>query len=117
VHIPPLRQRRDDVPLLAEHFLARFHRGARPRRFSDEALATLRGHEWPFNVRELQMVVESAVCLSDRDVLGPEDLPAYLRGEVQGSEPARPEEAGTPPRAMREVLDEAERRHIVREPR
>jgi transcriptional regulator with GAF, ATPase, and Fis domain len=114
VHVPPLRQRRDDVPLLAEHFLGRFHRGPQPRRLSDEALAVLRAHDWPFNVRELQMVVESAVSLSDRDVLGPEDLPPYLRGEAARSEAPPAAEPGAPPRAMREVLDEAERLHIER---
>jgi Nif-specific regulatory protein len=111
--IPPLRQRRDDVPLLVEHFLRRCDRSGRPRRFAPEALAVLQKHDWPFNVRELQMVVERTACLVDRDLLEADDLPGYLRGEgalAQDAEPA-PDAAPGP---LREVLDEVERRHIGR---
>jgi DNA-binding NtrC family response regulator len=66
IHVPPLRQRREDVPYLAEEFMRRFGRkhGVHVRGFSEEALKVLSSHDWPGNVRELQNVVERAVILS-----------------------------------------------------
>jgi Nif-specific regulatory protein len=72
IDVPPLRDRGpDEIETLARHFADLYaRRYARPRpRFSDEALATLRGHDWPGNVRELEHWVESAVVLSKDDVL------------------------------------------------
>jgi transcriptional regulator with GAF, ATPase, and Fis domain len=108
IAIPPLRDRPDDVLLLVEHFLARYDPEPRRKKFADATVAVLRGHSWPFNVRELQQVVERAVCLVDRDVVLPEDLPEYLRGTPPLA--ARPAEA---PRPLREVVDETERHHIL----
>ena len=66
IHLPPLRERRDDIPLLVEHFLDknRYGPGSGPARISDPALALLLGHEWPGNVRELQNTLERAVALA-----------------------------------------------------
>jgi Nif-specific regulatory protein len=117
VAIPPLRQRRDDVPLLVDHFLRRCDRSGRSRRFAPGALAVLQAHDWPFNVRELQMVVERTVCLIDRDVIEADDLPGYLRGDEGRpfeADPRAGEPSVGPPPPLREVLDEAERRHIRR---
>ncbi|MCW5806866.1 MAG: sigma-54-dependent Fis family transcriptional regulator, partial [Deltaproteobacteria bacterium] len=80
VEVPPLRQRLDDVPLLAEHFLARF-RGQAARRisgFSPDALAAMTRYAWPGNVRELRNAVERAVVLGDRDHIMPADLPPQV---------------------------------------
>jgi DNA-binding NtrC family response regulator len=81
VHIPPLRERADDIPVLAEHFLALYwkrhrERGAPRPRFTREALRALQHREWKGNVRELQNVIEHSVVLLDpgREIL-PEDLP------------------------------------------
>jgi DNA-binding NtrC family response regulator len=67
VHVPPLRDRADDVLVLAEHFLRRFARkhGVKVTGFSDSARAALQGYRWPGNVRELQNTVERAVILSE----------------------------------------------------
>ena len=67
VHVPPLRERRDDIPLLADHFLRRFTRkhGVKVTGFSDSAQAALLEYRWPGNVRELQNTVERAVILSE----------------------------------------------------
>ena len=67
VHVPPLRERRDDIPLLAEHFLQRFTRkhGVKVTGFSDSAHAALLEYRWPGNVRELQNTIERAVILSE----------------------------------------------------
>ena len=77
LHVPPLRQRREDVVELAEHFLAR-HRGLRRLTLSESAADALRNHEWPGNVRELQRVVERALALTTEDVVDLQDLPAEL---------------------------------------
>ena len=81
VQIPPLRARTDDVLPLALHFLARSatRAGKALRGFSEAANKILLGHHWPGNVRELENVVERAVALCDREIVGPEDLPPALR--------------------------------------
>jgi transcriptional regulator with GAF, ATPase, and Fis domain len=111
VAIPPLRERDEDVPRLVEHFLGRYGRGAPAKTFAPEAMAILRRHHWPFNVRELQQVVERAVCLVDGDVVGIADLPDYLR--VAADRPAATAEDG-PPGPLKKAIEEVERRHIVR---
>lgn len=75
--IPPLRQRREDIPLLAHHFLFSFAAdfGRSVSTISPEAMAALEAHDWPGNVRELEHTIERAVLLCDGPVLGPEALP------------------------------------------
>lgn len=75
--VPPLRQRREDVIVLAEHFLAR-HGGLRRLTLSESAADALRTHDWPGNVRELQRVVERALALATENTIGLDDLPAEL---------------------------------------
>jgi transcriptional regulator with GAF, ATPase, and Fis domain len=111
VAIPPLRERGEDVPRLVEHFLTRYGRGAAGKTFSPEAMSILRRHHWPFNVRELQQVVERAVCLVDGDVVGVEDLPDYLRTAAAHA-PASGDEG--PPGPLKKAIEEVERRHILR---
>jgi DNA-binding NtrC family response regulator len=81
VQIPPLRGRTEDILPLAEHFLARSSARATKvlRGFTEAANKVLLGHHWPGNVRELENVVERAVALCDREIIGPEDLPPALR--------------------------------------
>jgi DNA-binding NtrC family response regulator len=77
VHVPPLRERMEDVPQLAEMFMHRFSRkhGVHIKGFTDAALRLLKSHDWPGNVRELQNVVERAVILcGDSGMLEPEHL-------------------------------------------
>jgi len=77
--LPPLRQRREDIPLLATHFL-RTHagrRGNRVRDISDEAVDVLVEHDWPGNVRELENAIERAIILARGDVILPADLVYY----------------------------------------
>ena len=77
IEIPPLRKRRDDIPVLAYHFLARFapRAGKSIRRIGVEALRKLREHAWPGNVRELAAVMEHAVVMAKGEVILPLDLP------------------------------------------
>ena len=86
ISLPPLRERRDDIPILVEHFLRRFEQtSGRPApRFSAEALEQLIDYAWPGNVRELENVVESAALLSNQSVITPDSLPPALRLSPQG---------------------------------
>ncbi|MGO8879825.1 MAG: sigma 54-interacting transcriptional regulator [Desulfomonilaceae bacterium] len=81
INIPPLRERRNDIPLLARHFLKRFssEQGKNIQEFSSEALRILMDYSWPGNVRELENCVEHAVVRSKRHVIEAGDLPASLR--------------------------------------
>ncbi|MFW6059244.1 MAG: sigma-54-dependent transcriptional regulator [Phycisphaeraceae bacterium] len=84
VHMPPLRERVGDIPLLAEHFLATYcQEMGRERRFSEESLMALRGYHWPGNVRELENVVERAVVLSKGPAIDAADLPEQIAAKVQ----------------------------------
>jgi DNA-binding NtrC family response regulator len=81
--LPPLRERRTDIPLLVEHFLAKYA-GGRPRRITDRALKALVEYDWPGNVRELESVIERALLLGEEDEVVPEDLPASVRAGISG---------------------------------
>jgi two-component system response regulator PilR (NtrC family) len=82
--VPPLRERRDDIPLLAVHFLERFSRemGKTITKISEEAMERLLRHSWPGNVRELENVIERAVALETSPVILPERLPDALNAAV-----------------------------------
>lgn len=81
LQLPPLRDRREDVPLLAEHFLRRSceRYGLPLRHLEPQALELLISYNWPGNVRELENVIESSVVLSKREELTPDDLPQNIR--------------------------------------
>jgi two-component system response regulator AtoC len=87
VRLPPLRERRDDIPALAAHFLAR-HARLRPElaavRLSDDAREALLAHRWPGNVRELEHALERAVVLAEGPVIREEDLPDTVRAAPPG---------------------------------
>jgi two-component system response regulator AtoC len=84
IPLPPLRERKDDIPLLAEHFLAKYTRQNKKQisHISPEATVLLCEHDWPGNVRELEHVIERGVALTGSPVLLPDDLPAKLRKEA-----------------------------------
>ncbi len=81
IFIPPLRERGDDILLLARHFVTKFatESGQSPLRFSDKALQSLRSYNWPGNVRELENVIQHLVVMTDGDVIEVPDLPALMR--------------------------------------
>jgi two-component system response regulator HydG len=81
LHLPPLRERRDDIPLLTEHFLrvlAERTGAAQPLKVSSEAMEALQSYDWPGNVRELENALERAAVLCQGDVLTPAELPARV---------------------------------------
>jgi len=81
IHLPPLRKRKDDIPVLAEHFAAKYaHRMKKPiRRISTEAIHMMFAYHWPGNVRELENCIEHAVLLSKDGTLRGGDLPSTLQ--------------------------------------
>ena len=88
IYLPPLRERREDIPILVEFFLKRYSEQNRRevRRVHPEAMRLLRDHDWPGNIRELQNYVERAVVLGD----GPELLADHLPPQLRGHAPPRP---------------------------
>ena len=91
--VPPLRERRGDVPLLAAHFLLRHNTGKeRPLRFSAEAVDALERHGWPGNVRELENLVERLAVLKGEGEIGVADLP----GPIRNARSAPPTAAASP---------------------
>ncbi|EYF04350.1 sigma-54-dependent transcriptional regulator [Chondromyces apiculatus] len=82
LHVPSLRKRREDIPLLAHHFLRRYGRreGREVRRISAEAMRYLREHPWPGNVQELEHAIEYATLMARGEVVTPGDLPPTIAG-------------------------------------
>ena len=76
--IPPLRQRKEDIPLLVQHFLEK-HAGPGQKKISPEAMDILVAYDWPGNVRELENIIERVVVLSSADSIGPNELPSVLK--------------------------------------
>src|SRR5499426_2002406 len=112
IEVPALRARRDDIPLLVDHFLTLFcaENGRRRKGIAVEALAYFVGYDWPGNVRELRNMVERLVIMTPGDVIGPDDLPASLRPR---SEPVAAPEGR--PRTLKEARDGFERAYILAE--
>ena len=84
IHLPPLRDRKEDIPLLAQHYLAYFcrrYKNSALKGFSPEAEALMRSYRWPGNVRELRNVVEKLVVLERSEVIRPEQLPKEMTRE------------------------------------
>jgi len=88
LEIPPLRARREDIPLLAQYFLDRFclANNRPPMGFTPEAMQALKQYLWPGNIRELENVVERAAALCAGASIGPDDLPEELRQQSVGEE-------------------------------
>ena len=105
IHLPTLRDRREDIPELVAHFISQLNNelGKQVRRVSDAALAQLIKYEWPGNVRELRNVIKSGIATASHDAVWIEDLPLTI--EITGQE-TRPGSDDLP------TLEEVERRHI-----
>ncbi len=105
LRVPALRERREDIPLLAEHFRRDFveENGGGPTGFSDEAAAALGGFDWPGNVRELRNAVRRAAVLSETNRILVEDLPPAIGASMSG--------VGPPVTATRAELSEADLGH------
>jgi two-component system, NtrC family, response regulator HydG len=118
LRVPPLRERLEDVPALAEHFLKRANaRSPNPKRLSATAVEHLMGHSFPGNVRELENLVEQAAALSEGEELLPEDFPLRPNARVGGALGAPPvpltSDASSRVPTLAEAVEEAERRAIA----
>jgi len=112
VRLPPLRERREDVPMLAQHFLEHFNREFHKRTTGIEraALDRLMAHDWPGNIRELRNVIERIMILEDKPRIELADLPPSIVGSLDG----RPDpSARREPTQGRLSLEELERQAIV----
>jgi DNA-binding NtrC family response regulator len=115
VHLPPLRQRIEDLPELARHFVERTCAtfGRPPKRLTPDALRVLQAYSWPGNVRELENVIERTVALEGSELITSGSLPEHLRGATPGF---RPDAAGLPEEGLdiEEYLDNMRRTLMLR---
>jgi two-component system nitrogen regulation response regulator NtrX len=114
IYVPPLRERRDDIPLLVRHFVDLFSRdnNFRPKRVTPAAMEVLQRYRWKGNIRELRNTLERLIIMTPNDVVDVADLPESLRAET----PARPVEAGGDPvkaGTLREHKELSERQFLV----
>jgi len=119
LQLPPLRDRKQDIPLLMDHFLRELteRHGRGPVAVDPEAQQRLLAYDWPGNIRELQNVLERALVLAEQDVIGPEHLPAEVRpggGAADTPVPDADRSAAAPVASALLSLEEIERRHVMR---
>lgn len=109
IHLPPLRERKEDIPLLVDHFIEKFNMesGKKVEGISEEALQILMEHDWPGNVRELENVIERAVIINRGGIVLPGDLPPHLLRHPEQAPPLH----GT---FGHRTLQQVERDHIQR---
>jgi DNA-binding NtrC family response regulator len=107
INLPPLRDRREDIPLIARHFIHRFaiERNAPEKRLSPQALSIMMNYDWPGNVRELENCIERAITLSDEEI-----LPAFLAPKVNANSDT---EVADHIESLDITLDELERRYVL----
>ena len=117
--LPPLRERKEDIPLLAMHFLKKYcqEMGKNPEAFSQMAMEMLMRYSWPGNVRELENIVERAVVMSEEDTILPQHLPLPMQDRPEGFTFAIPktnEELRELKRHLRDkAVEEAERLFVL----
>jgi DNA-binding NtrC family response regulator len=105
VHLPPLRQRREDIPLLVTHFVTKLgsEHGRPPRAFTKDAIDRLTKYSWPGNIRELRNLIERILIMTDGETVG--------ATEVEDALP--PESDDEPPSEIKAARDKAERDTIL----
>ncbi|MFQ5866932.1 MAG: sigma-54-dependent transcriptional regulator [bacterium] len=103
IFMPPLRERKDDIPLLVGHFIEKY-KGESKKEISPQALQLLVWYDWPGNIRELENVIERVIALSDREEILPKDLPSFLKTEEK--------EGKT--RTIQEVVEESEKDYLLK---
>ncbi|HEY4243846.1 MAG TPA: sigma-54 dependent transcriptional regulator [Kofleriaceae bacterium] len=111
VKLPPLRERREDIPALAAHFVAKLapKTNARVRGVNDAALGRIMAYHWPGNVRELENAIEQALVFAESDEISPAALPQFLQGGAEEDRLDVPRELSLP-----EILDDLERQLILK---
>ena len=117
IHMPPLRERCEDIVLLARLFLQKYAQDVAREvdDFDPETLEIMQAYRWPGNVRELSNVVERAVVMGSGRLIFPEDLPSHLRsGQVTDESPSTQADACWQGKKLREILKETERTAIAK---
>jgi two-component system response regulator AtoC len=111
IRLPPLRERREDIPVMVAHFLEKNAGGLKgpAPRMSTAAMRALFAYDWPGNVRELEHAIEHAVLVADGDEIGPQDLPPRLHGASSAGTGGRSALSG----AYREARRQFERDYMV----
>ena len=89
LNVPPLRERKEDIPILANAFLKRFleELNLEEKRIDPEAMEILMRYKWPGNVRELKNIIERLVIMTKGKVIRPEDIPPAIRNEISSNDP------------------------------
>ena len=106
INLPPLRERKTDIPLLADHFLKKFNETRAPKTINDEAMQFLVNYSWPGNIRELANFVERMVVLSIGSTITPRDLPEKVLGDTSKEkwQPLEADEEGNPAQILQQSL-------------
>jgi DNA-binding NtrC family response regulator len=117
IPLPPLRERKGDIPLIVRHYIAKYAAtsGKEITGITPEAMRLLEEYRWPGNVRELQNVIERAVVLAEHELLRPEDLPEHIRIRAEAVSPAASAPANELPlkRAKEEWAAAFERDYVL----
>jgi two-component system, NtrC family, response regulator PilR len=118
IQLPPLRDRREDIPLIAEHFLAKYREGMGKsiETISGESMACLASYHWPGNIRELENVIERAVALEKTPTILVDSLPGHLRGLGPAALAHEPGDAAVWPEAgfdLEQHVQGVERRYLA----
>jgi two-component system nitrogen regulation response regulator NtrX len=113
IFVPPLRERQEDIPRLADHFMAEFAReyGRRVKSFEPGAVSAIQQYGWPGNVRELRNVIERLMIMVPGDVISPSDL-SFLDSAAMA--PAEPVEAMAERLTLHDARERFERAFILR---
>ncbi|HCA80481.1 MAG TPA: sigma-54-dependent Fis family transcriptional regulator [Bacteroidetes bacterium] len=109
--LPPLRERKEDVPLLVEHFVKKHRRMKEPKRVDEQAMALLGKYDWPGNVRELENVIERAIILSRDNIIRVDDLSLPI-GPQSYTEPLAPIDPSAPRLGSAVLMVDIEKAHI-----
>ena len=110
IHLPPLRRRKDDIPLLVNHFLKKFNENLEPaaqKGISDESMESLVNYSWPGNVRELENVIERAVILEEGTEISLDSIPDAIRYKERSSNHLIMNQAQV-------TLEELEREYLIK---
>jgi two-component system nitrogen regulation response regulator NtrX len=117
IHVPPLRDRPDDIPLLVRHYIDFFSRenNTRPKRITQAALEALQRYRWKGNIRELRNTVERLIIMTSGETIDLPDLPDVVRSPAGGLATAKPGAEGDQAKAgtLREFKENAERAFLV----
>jgi DNA-binding NtrC family response regulator len=109
IFLPPLRERREDIPLLAEHFREKYNARLRKNveKIEDDALTCLMAYSWPGNIRELENVLERTILFTEGPLIRLQDLPPSLRkAAVEAPPPAQESASSGPPGPLKEIVKE-----------